>query len=106
MHIILLCYITCLYDLFAYTTFKQDCPAHITFRADESGDYLQVKNLCLEHNHDLSRVSLMMEAMLFIWSQLCLHCTFVGTIQASTSTTATLSSREGKGGCSIRYKSE
>ena len=72
----------------------------------ESGDYLQVKNLCLEHNHDLSRVSLMMEAMLFIWSQLCLHCTFVGTIQASTSTTATLCSREGKGGCSIRYESE
>ncbi|XP_014668459.1 PREDICTED: uncharacterized protein LOC106809772 [Priapulus caudatus] len=35
------------------STFRQECPVKIALRASEDGQYLQVKSLNMEHNHDV-----------------------------------------------------
>jgi hypothetical protein len=37
-------------------TFKQDCQAHITVRANENGTALVVKSASFHHNHEVSQV--------------------------------------------------
>ena len=44
-----------------YRTFKQDCPAHISLRADDTGTALVVRIVCDEHCHDLSQVMIILQ---------------------------------------------
>ena len=41
---------------FLYKTFKQDCPVHVSFTIDKSGQKLVVISAMLDHNHMLSKV--------------------------------------------------
>ena len=51
------CYICRFFNLFfAIRTFKNNCPVHISLRANESGSALEIKSTCLIHNHETSQV--------------------------------------------------
>ena len=50
--------------IFIHSTFKHDCPAHITFRVNVSSTALEVKNVSTEHNHEISQVSVGMVSVL------------------------------------------
>ena len=39
-----------------FRTFKQDCCAHISLRADEKGNFLKIRSVNIEHNHEISQV--------------------------------------------------
>ena len=39
-----------------YRTFKKDCPAHIAVKANDDGTALEVRSVCSEHNHLVSKV--------------------------------------------------
>ncbi len=45
-----------LYVTFLYSTFKQDCPAHIYMKINPAGSALQVRSINTEHNHVTSQV--------------------------------------------------
>jgi len=47
-------------------TFRQDCPAHISLKVDDEGRALQVRSLCTEHNHELSKVISFTEQFIYI----------------------------------------
>ncbi len=42
--------------VFLYSTFKQDCPAHISVKIDRAGSALEVRSINTEHNHIPSQV--------------------------------------------------
>lgn len=44
------------YVLMFFRTFRQECEAHIALKVDDEGKALQVRSLCNEHNHELSKV--------------------------------------------------
>ena len=50
--------------IFIHSTFKHDCPAHITLRVNLTGTALEVKNILTEHNHKISQVSIGMVSVL------------------------------------------
>ena len=39
-----------------YSTFKMDCTAELRFRASDDGQYLVLKSVNEEHNHEVSKV--------------------------------------------------
>ena len=47
------CYLFC---TFFFRTFKQDCPMHISLRASNDGQSLEVKSVSYDHNHDFNKV--------------------------------------------------
>ena len=96
-----------MYIKLMYRTFKQDCPVHITLRADENGNMLKVRSVNFEHNHEVSQV--------FIGgSNVCVlkyiggYCNYVcaGTVQASSSAKAPYKRSEGKGSHSLKNESQ
>ena len=50
--------------IFIHSTFKHDCPAHITLCVNISGTALEVKSVSTEHNHEISQVSVGMVSVL------------------------------------------
>ena len=46
--------------IFIHSTFKHDCPAHITLRVNVIGTALEMKSVSTEHNHKISQVSIAM----------------------------------------------
>ena len=50
--------------IFIHSTFKRDCPAHITLRINVSSTALEVKSVSTEHNHEILQVSVGMVSVL------------------------------------------
>ena len=50
--------------IFIRSTFKRDCPAHITLCVNVSGTALEVKSVSTEHNHEISQVRVGMVSVL------------------------------------------
>ena len=46
--------------MYTCRSFKKECPAFISLRIDESGNRLEVKSMCEDHNHAVSKVILLM----------------------------------------------
>ena len=50
--------------IFIYSTFKHDCPAHITLPVNVSGTAVEMKSVSTEHNNEISQVSIGMVSVL------------------------------------------
>ena len=46
----------CITCVFLSRTFQQQCPMHISLRASEDGQSLEIKSLSLDHNHEINQV--------------------------------------------------
>lgn len=44
---------------FSFSTFKNDCPVHISLRATSDGQFLEVKSCEDNHNHETNEVSIL-----------------------------------------------
>ena len=54
--------------IFIHSTFKHDCPPHITLLINVSGTVLEVKSVSTEHNHEISQVSVgMVSVLTYLW---------------------------------------
>ena len=96
-----------MYTLFImiYRTFKQDCPVHITLRADENGNMLKVRSVNFEHNHEVSQVCIA-DCNVFHWGY-CNHILYnIGAVSASSSAKAPYKRSEGKGSHSLENESQ
>ena len=95
-----------MYTLFIiiYRTFKQDCPVHITLRADKNGNTLKVRSVNFEHNHEVSQVCIA-DCNVFHWGY-CNHILYIGAVSASSSAKAPYKRSEGKGSHSLENESQ
>ena len=50
--------------IFIHSTFKHDCPAHITLLVNVSGTDLEVKSVSTECHHEISQVRVGMVSVL------------------------------------------
>ena len=49
-----------------FRTLRQECEAHIALKVDDEGKALQVRSLCTEHNHELSKVCLSLLMVIYL----------------------------------------